>query len=115
MRWRDVLEPARMDRVAVVAPTDRLRGVLVAMADAGVIELEQIGDPATGPATDALDRTRHQIAATTSPDAAPVAPRLAPEPPDLILLEQTGRLEEDQVGRFGGKTWGDRCRVGRCR
>jgi V/A-type H+-transporting ATPase subunit I len=94
MRWRDVLEPARMDRVAVVAPTDRLRRVLVVMADAGVIDLERVGDPATGPATDVLDRAREQITATTSPDAAPVTPRLAPEPPDLIVLEQTGQLGE---------------------
>ncbi len=94
MRWRDALEPTRMDRVAVVAPTEQLRGVLVAVADAGVVDLERIGDPVIGPANDALSRVRERLGSTTAPDATTGAPRLAPQPPDLVALERDGRLAE---------------------
>lgn len=38
MSWRDVIEPVRMERIAVVAPTEQLQAVLLAVAAAGVVE-----------------------------------------------------------------------------
>jgi len=87
MRWPETFEPARMERVAVVSPTDRLRSVLVAVADAGVVQLERVGDQARGPAGEALERTRRQRA-----DAGPSSPVLDPEAPALATLERQGLL-----------------------
>jgi len=94
MRWRDAFAPVRMDRVAVVAPRDQLRPVLVALADAGLVQLERIGGSAPSPATEALERARQRIGAPARSDATSGTPLLAPEPPDLVLLERTGRLGE---------------------
>jgi len=88
MRWPEVLEPARMERVAVVAPTDRLRSVLIAVADAGVVQIERIGDKARGPAYEAWERARRaQVHNGQS------AAMLDLEPPDLATLERDGPLE----------------------
>ena len=89
MRWGDVLEPARMERVAVVAPRDRLRTVLVAVADAGVVEPEILGEAARGPATEVWEEPRRE-----GPDGSPVRPVLAPEELDPAQLERDGRLGE---------------------
>jgi V/A-type H+-transporting ATPase subunit I len=40
MRWREAVEPVRMERIAIVAPVQRLGAVLQAVADAGVVEPE---------------------------------------------------------------------------
>ena len=93
MPWHDALEPTRMARVAVVAPTDRLRQVLVIVADAGVTQLERIGESAPGRAEEALDRARRRRAPVT-PTAPSPAPRLVAESPDIDDLERDGRLEE---------------------
>ena len=88
MRWREALEPARMERVAVVAPTDRLRSVLVTIADAGIVQIERVGDPVRGPAAEALERVlRRQGAVATQRDAM-----LDPEAPELAALEREGPL-----------------------
>ena len=57
MPWRDALEPARMERIAVVAPADRLRRVLVALGSGGLVELELLATPG-GPAEAALQRVQ---------------------------------------------------------
>lgn len=105
MGWREALEPARMNRVAVVAPTDRLRTVLVAVADAGVVQLERIGNPVSGPATEALERIRRQIGLATAPNPESVAPLLVPDAPDLAQVERSrdlgvlaGESELEEVG-----------------
>jgi len=88
MRWPEVLEPARMERVAVVAPTDRLRSVLIAIADAGVVQIERVGDKARGPAYEAWERARRaQVGIGQS------AAMLELEPPDLATLERDGPRE----------------------
>jgi len=66
-----------MQRVAVVAPAERFRGALVALADAGVVEPERV-PAALGPAGEALRRSRHD---------KDIVPLLAPEPPDVAALE----------------------------
>ena len=38
MSWRELIEPVRMERIAIVAPTDQLTPVLLAVAAAGVVE-----------------------------------------------------------------------------
>ncbi|HUZ20257.1 MAG TPA: V-type ATPase 116kDa subunit family protein [Acidimicrobiales bacterium] len=93
MPWREVLEPARMDRVAVVAPSDGLRRVLVAVADAGVVELERLTEPVPGPAGAALERCRSARAATATRPVEPEAVLLA-DAPDAGALERAGRLAE---------------------
>jgi len=40
MPWRESMQPVRMSRVAVLAPEDRLREVLVEIAGLGTVELE---------------------------------------------------------------------------
>src|SRR5271166_3643046 len=93
MAWRDTLEPTRMARVAVVAPTARLRAVLVEVADAGVTQLERIGDAPPGQAGEALERAlRQQVPAASA--STPPAPRILADRPDIAELEATGRLAE---------------------
>ena len=88
MRWPEVLKPARMERVAVVAPIDRLRRVLVTVADAGVVEIERVGDKARGPAAEAWERARR-----AQVDDGQSAAKLELEPPDLSTLEREGSRE----------------------
>jgi V/A-type H+/Na+-transporting ATPase subunit I len=90
VRWRDALAPARMDRVAVVAPVGQVRNALVAVADAGVLEPERVIGATAGPATAALQRVRRSGAESA---AAPSA-MLAHDAPDLDVLERDGRVDE---------------------
>jgi V/A-type H+-transporting ATPase subunit I len=86
MRWRERVEPVRMQRVAVVAPTAALRDVLVGVAAAGTVEVdrataeggEQVGEQAT-----ALRESRAQ-----RPD-----PVLSTGPPDLDAWEEEQRFD----------------------
>ena len=41
MPWRETVEPVRMERVALLAPTETWRHVLVTVADAGAMEIDQ--------------------------------------------------------------------------
>ena len=91
MNWYERLEPARMRRVALVAPSADLRPVLVALADAGVVELERAREPAPGPASEAFERLRRAQASTTL-EAAAAVPRLRAVLPVLAELEGAGDL-----------------------
>ncbi len=86
MPWRDSLRPEPMTRVAVVAPRSRMRRVLVAVADAGTVELEEASD-LTAEADPEQARLRRMVA------PAGVVARLAPEPADLGQLERLGRQD----------------------
>lgn len=110
MPWRNALEPIRMSRVAVVTPTERLRQVLAAVADAGVVEIEQIGDPGSGPAAEVLERIRQRLATTSHHDATLPVPCLASDPPDLVAFEREGR-----VGELAGESELERVRASACR
>ena len=46
-RWRELAEPVRMQRVALVAPADAVREVLVVVGEAGVVELDAPVQPGT--------------------------------------------------------------------
>jgi V/A-type H+-transporting ATPase subunit I len=39
MRWREALQPVGMERVALLAPSDGLRDLLVNVADEGTVAL----------------------------------------------------------------------------
>jgi V/A-type H+-transporting ATPase subunit I len=86
MPWPESLAPVRMERIALLAPADRLREVLVRVAAAGVVHFDDIAprdDVAVSDAAQHLQR----LGAT---DTAPV---LAAAAPDLDTLEQTGRAD----------------------
>jgi V/A-type H+/Na+-transporting ATPase subunit I len=75
--------PVRMERTAVVTPLSALRRVLVAVADAGVVDL----DAGTRPAESDVDRRLHRMR------AADVAPALTARSPDLDELERADRAD----------------------
>jgi V/A-type H+-transporting ATPase subunit I len=70
--------------------------VLLAAADAGVIEFEQYVEPAVSPAGRALERVRNRSTSQplTAPAHAVASPALLPDAPDVDALEQAGRVDE---------------------
>jgi V/A-type H+-transporting ATPase subunit I len=87
MPWRDVVTPAPMSRVAVVAPRAAFRDALVRVAAAGCVEIDRLsgpGDAQPGDAARRLQRLR-------GGDAVPAL--LAPTEPDLAALERAGRAD----------------------
>jgi V/A-type H+/Na+-transporting ATPase subunit I len=76
--------PVRMRRIAVVAPHDRMRDVLVALADEGTTELSGDLPAPVGPTVDALRRLERVAAARRG------EPRISRAIPDLGALEQAG-------------------------
>ena len=85
MPWLDAAAPVRMRRVALVAPDASLRDVLVEVADAGTMEIDQTGTEAgpPGPAARLLRAAgrEHQ------------APALSAVPPDPGELDRAGRYD----------------------
>ncbi len=87
MRWRDALHPVAMQRVALVAPRDALRDLLVVVADTGTVELDDSdargAQPLASPAADRLQRL----------PSAGVTAALAAGEPDLAGWERAGRVD----------------------
>jgi V/A-type H+-transporting ATPase subunit I len=83
MPWRESLEPVRMRRVAILAPREALRDVLVTLAARGTTELEVATEASPGPAGQLVT----QLPRTED------APRLAPAPIDLEEALQSGHPE----------------------
>ncbi|MFI8536550.1 V-type ATPase 116kDa subunit family protein [Streptomyces aquilus] len=84
--WADSLTPARMQRVAVVAPRDALRDALVRIADTGCVELDRpdgAGHGTLGPAARRLQ----------SLGAGLARPLLSTAEPDLDALQREGRAD----------------------
>ena len=85
MPWLDAAAPVRMKRVALVAPAGSLRDVLVEIADAGAMEIDQSGTDADTPGLPArLLRAagrEHQASA------------LSAAPPDPDELARAGRYD----------------------
>lgn len=75
--------PVRMSRVAVVAPEDRLRPALAAIAEAGTVELVGTLPAAEGEEAEALRRLEQ-----AAPSRGRAALRLSTEAPDLARLEE---------------------------
>ena len=90
----DVVLPARMSRVAVVAPRSRARDTLVELARSGTVELVGNLPPPEGEEAEALRRTTRRRAASAGDGPAVLA-----RPPDVAALERAGeqRLLEGEV------------------
>lgn len=86
MSWRDALTPARMERVAVVAPRARVREVLVIVANLGQVEL----DPPVGSERSATPAARKLDAWGAD---RPHALALAESEIDLDRLVELGRVD----------------------
>jgi len=89
MRWREALRPVVMQRVALLAPQDALRDVLVGVADEGTVALDEAtadADVARSAAPAAARLQRVQAGART-------AAALSATAPDLDRWEQAGRLD----------------------
>jgi V/A-type H+-transporting ATPase subunit I len=83
MVWRDVGAPVRMQRVALVAPRTAVRAMLVRVADAGTVEVDQAlseGGPGVVP-----------VRRFVSEGAGSGPPRLSATTPDLEDLARAGR------------------------
>ena len=74
MPWLEAAAPVRMKRVALVAPAASLRDVLVEVADAGAMEIDQ-----TGPASGTPGLPARLLRAAGREHQAPL---LSPAPPD---------------------------------
>lgn len=89
MRWRETLRPVVMQRVALLAPRDALRDLLVNIADEGTVALDEgavDSQAAPSPASAAARLQRLQVSGGT-----PTA--LALTSPDLDRCEMDGRLD----------------------
>lgn len=84
MPWRDAMAPVRMQRVAVLAPRERLRGALVEIARHGSMELEVATEREVGQARRLLQQL---------PGGHDAPPLLSVEPPDLDELGRSGRAD----------------------
>src|SRR5680860_253438 len=89
MRWREALRPVRMQRVALMAPRDALRDLLVNVADEGAVALDEI------PLDDEVTKSPESASARMQrlqvrDDTVAV---LAPTSPDLDRCERDGRLD----------------------
>jgi V/A-type H+-transporting ATPase subunit I len=73
--------PVRMARVAVAAPVERRRAVLVQIADAGVVQIDELGR---------ADAAESDAARVLREAPGEVEPRLAIEEPDLERLRGRG-------------------------
>jgi len=82
-----------MERIAVVAPADRFRSALVAVADAGVVEPERL-TATLGPAGEALRRRRSDAAA---PRLAAMTPSVQESERELDPGILAGEAELEQV------------------
>jgi V/A-type H+-transporting ATPase subunit I len=83
----ELVVPARMTRVAVVAPSTRTRDVLIALARAGAVELAGTLPPPEGEEAEALRRL------DAGEPARPAAPALLEAPPDVVALERAEKRE----------------------
>jgi V/A-type H+-transporting ATPase subunit I len=77
-----------MSRVALIAPDNRVRALLVAVADAGDVQLVGPLPPPQGDAVDALRRLER-----AHPQAAKAQPRIAEIELDVAALEREGRRD----------------------
>lgn len=86
MRWRDSLRPVGMQRVALLVPRESLRDLLVAVADEGTVEVDDV-------ATEAGDRPEEGPAAALLRRMGPGVgdARLAVGPADLDRWEREAR------------------------
>ena len=87
MPWRDVVTPAPMSRVAVVAPLTAFRDTLVRVAAAGCVEIDRLLAPGDAQPGDAARRVQRLRGGGAGPAL------LAAAEPDLAALERAGRAD----------------------
>lgn len=86
MPWRDSVEAMPMSRIAIVAPTDHLRSLLVEVANLGVAELETSSDADSNDISEALRRLR-------ASNKLEPEPRLAADAHSAAELEAARRAD----------------------
>ena len=84
MSWRESMEPARMQRVAIVAPRESFRDVLVEIAGRGIAELDVADDPGLGASGRLLQ---------TVPADAGIPAALARDVVDASEIVRAGRID----------------------
>jgi V/A-type H+-transporting ATPase subunit I len=85
MPWLEAALPARMTRVALVAPAEVLRDMLVQVAGAAAVEIDR-ADSGQGPDSEAARRLARAVGASTGP-------AVCARQPDLDELERSGRFD----------------------
>ena len=89
MRWRDALHPVGMHRVALLAPREALRDLLVNVADEGTVALDD--DTSANGAGRSVSAAAARL--QRMPAGGATATALAPTAPDLDRCEQAGRVD----------------------
>ena len=122
MQWRETLTPVRMDRIALIAPTERKRAALIEVARSSAVELDLPYTPGDGP--EELDRAadaavEHGLVSglvgwaparrlpalreTLAPLGAGVVPLKTPrgvQPPTLLTGNQRPRGKAPRLSRL---------------
>ncbi|MFY1670258.1 V-type ATPase 116kDa subunit family protein [Plantactinospora sp. WMMB334] len=100
MRLPEPTSPLAMTRVALVAPREALRDLLVRVADTGAVEIDQVTHPADLPRSDAA-RALQRVPGPGLP------PALSATPPDLAELVRAGRTDllagEDELSGYAAQ------------
>jgi V/A-type H+-transporting ATPase subunit I len=91
MRWREALEPAVMQRVALAASESSLRDVLARVADEGCVQLEEGAQGVSEPIVAAHSPAASRLAGLHTPGQP--SPVVAPNAPDLDDCERLGRVD----------------------
>lgn len=125
MRWPETLQPVRMVRVALVAPLDSLREVLVRTAAAGTVELDQLAEdaPVEECMVGAVKRNEVTALVGWTPDPArkelagrlaevggalvPLPPPRGVEPPSLLSTRGLRRSLSPLVATYGTVPYSD--------
>ena len=94
MRWTNSLLARPMQRVAVVAPRQLNRGVLVEVARSGLIEIDEAGAASQGTPGPASEAVEHWRRARGAGLPAPPEPRLCPDPVVVAALVREERISE---------------------
>jgi V/A-type H+-transporting ATPase subunit I len=106
MPWLDTAFPVRMSRIALVAPADSVRAMLVAVADAGIVEIDSEATGSQNGGSGNSGSPNGGPAATALPSGKEAA--LAASPPDLAALERAGRHDliagEAQLSQLAAAT-----------
>ena len=86
MPWPEAMAPVRMQRIALLVPSDALRAALVRVADAGVVQFDDVERPDRSVVSEAAQRL--QRIGSTDP-----TPALSAVAPNLDVLEHAGRAD----------------------
>jgi len=97
MPWRDAIAPVRMTSIALVAPTPSLRDMLVAVAAAAAVEIDQPGS-GLGASGETAWRLNTQLAGQLADGSAASAAGFAPSPVGDSLLPALSATPPDLDG-----------------